>query len=957
MSMTDIEARNTGDTAATRNRVPIHDLINFGSAGAPVLVSVIVPVCNVEEYLEECLDSIQRQTLEDIEIICVNDGSPDNSIKILRERASRDARIKVVDKENAGYGHTMNIGMDLASGEYIAIVESDDYIRPRMLETLYNTATQHNLDFVKSDFYRFTTEEAATRLFYHALTPNGEQYNKVLHPLDDLLLFRFTNTWTGLYKRSFLLQHNIRHQETPGASYQDNGFWFQTTCAAERIMYLEEPFYMNRRDNPGSSVFSDKKLYAGNAEYSFIERFLSRNPDLQLKYEGRLIKKKLDTYLYNYRRVSPDLKLAYIKACALEFADAFDRDQVDESLFSKSDLKAMRDIATDPIGFDLLNRSSMIAKYSRAIDDDAIQIVFITDDGYALPAGTAITSLIDSKKPGTRYHVTIVADRVSDANIKRFARLARPGTTVEVLYLDGNELGSLHPAALTNYGVPPTALLKFILPSLLDHIDKVLYIDDDVLIRDDLTELFHSDLNGHVAGVVADMPQVLYNQQVFGSRYGRKYFNSGVLLLDLSRMRAEEFEKQLIFTKGSLETNLMDQDVLNEVFGDDVLHLPIRYNTLILNLARSVGRYKIEDINARFSTKYRTVEDIRRDSAIVHFCSKDKPWKYYDVALADEWLASFMRSPFSDVRLWRRSISERDNEVVSNGAVATASEEYAARLAIAVRVDRFSYTTLRLLSDQVHNAKSQAVVIYAFHESLSADDLEKVCDFEHEGVSIVAVNIATLLARDGAYPGNASFSPDYFKLIAPEVLAQHDRVLILDDAGIRGSLDEVADVLGAGAVIAVAPLDGGKVRFFQSGALMVDVPQVIRGRLKQRYLKMRTKGGPGSGPNAAIHSALKGFRVVALGSSAIDVESHNRSISMQDIRDEMVRHRKLATLSLAPFAQAPAAATARPDGSTKVGPTRTYDEGVARVRSSNTYRIGQVFTFLPGLLKKLVKNS
>ena len=109
-------------------------------------VSVVVPIYNVEKYLRECLDSIVGQTLKDIEIICVDDGSTDRSLSILREYEQKDPRIKVITKPNAGYGHSMNMGLDAATGEYMGIVDSDDYILPDMYETLYGFAVKDDLD-------------------------------------------------------------------------------------------------------------------------------------------------------------------------------------------------------------------------------------------------------------------------------------------------------------------------------------------------------------------------------------------------------------------------------------------------------------------------------------------------------------------------------------------------------------------------------------------------------------------------------------------------------------------------------------------------------------------------------------------------------------------------------------------------------------------------------------------
>jgi len=106
-------------------------------------ISIILPIYNVDSYLRECLDSIINQTLKDIEIICVNDDLKDNSLSIMQEHAEKDSRIKIISKPNSGYGHTMNVGIDAATGKYIGIVEPDDYVQLDMYETLYNLAEKH----------------------------------------------------------------------------------------------------------------------------------------------------------------------------------------------------------------------------------------------------------------------------------------------------------------------------------------------------------------------------------------------------------------------------------------------------------------------------------------------------------------------------------------------------------------------------------------------------------------------------------------------------------------------------------------------------------------------------------------------------------------------------------------------------------------------------------------------
>ena len=121
-------------------------------------VSIIVPVCNSAKYLENCLKSICAQTLKNIEIICINDGSSDESFEILSSFEKKDKRIRLVSKINEGYGCALNIGLNLAGGEYVGIVEPSDFIDKKMFEKLYSLSKKCDADIVKSAYFKFSPE-------------------------------------------------------------------------------------------------------------------------------------------------------------------------------------------------------------------------------------------------------------------------------------------------------------------------------------------------------------------------------------------------------------------------------------------------------------------------------------------------------------------------------------------------------------------------------------------------------------------------------------------------------------------------------------------------------------------------------------------------------------------------------------------------------------------------------
>ncbi len=315
-------------------------------------VSVIIPVYNVEQYLRECLDSVINQTLKDIEIICVNDGSTDSSLEILEEYAQKDSRIKIINKQNTGYGASMNKGIDAATGEYIGIVEPDDYVALDMYETLYNKAIELDLDLIKADFHRFIGEGENIKLFYRKLDRSNSYYNKIINLQEDITPYKFImNTWSGIYKREFIEKYHIRHNPSPGASFQDNGFWFQTFAWAKRAYFLNQPFYMNRRDNINSSVKSKGKVYAMKYEYDFIMEFLNNNPDIKTRLLPIYWVKKYNNYMFTFDRIDISFKKEFLKVFSKEFKLAEKRKELDWDIFTLNKQRKLKLIIKNPMKF------------------------------------------------------------------------------------------------------------------------------------------------------------------------------------------------------------------------------------------------------------------------------------------------------------------------------------------------------------------------------------------------------------------------------------------------------------------------------------------------------------------------------------------------------------------------------------------------------------------------------
>ena len=309
-----------------------------------IKVSVLVPVYNVEKYLKQCINSILQQTLQDIEVICIDDGSTDSSGKILDEYVKQDCRIKVVHKENTGYGDSMNRALEMAQGEYIGIVESDDFIEKEMYQRYYTIAVEKNLDFLKADHYEHWDDRRVYRSAYH-----GSVYNHVFNSKESVEKFDNTNMaiWAGLYKTSFLKSNHIKFNPTPGASYQDVSYMFKVYISAKRGYVLNEAYVNYRMDNVASSVKSKKKIYCVCDEITECKRFLMERKDATF-FMPYLIKMMFYVYRWNIGRIGTEYLKEFIFYISSEFKVNKESNYINKDLFSNEEWWQLSIIAEFP---------------------------------------------------------------------------------------------------------------------------------------------------------------------------------------------------------------------------------------------------------------------------------------------------------------------------------------------------------------------------------------------------------------------------------------------------------------------------------------------------------------------------------------------------------------------------------------------------------------------------------
>lgn len=272
-------------------------------------VSVVIPVYNAKKYLRQCLESVLSQTLSDIEIICVDDGSTDNSLDILKEYSSKDSRIKILQQKNQYAGVARNNGMSVATGEYIHFMDSDDWVEENTYERLYDIAKKNNVDFVKFkyNFYDEKTQQKYSNACSDIANIDKKYFEKILNVKEnfEILAKAPDSPWSGFYKLEFLKSNNCVFDDFICAN--DVGFFFRCLVNARNVYLCNEKF-VNYRINIATSLVSRRAYHfdCQIALYEVIDRYMQSYSSEM----GNIVRKiLLDALFVNYKKFIKDKNL------------------------------------------------------------------------------------------------------------------------------------------------------------------------------------------------------------------------------------------------------------------------------------------------------------------------------------------------------------------------------------------------------------------------------------------------------------------------------------------------------------------------------------------------------------------------------------------------------------------------------------------------------------------------
>jgi len=237
-----------------------------------IKVSIIVPVYNVEKYLRQCLDSLINQTLQEIEIICVDDGSTDNSSNILSDYAQKDSRIIVHRQENQGLANARNAGLKLANGEYIGFVDSDDFVDIDFFEKLYQAASSDNADIARALYKYHYPDSEKLDLYLDKIIKQRIKQKKTLGINDHTVV-----VWNAIYRKKFLSDNGIMYFDNLRSS-EDISFTARATFCANKTVPVTDTFLHYRKDikTSISNNISLNKIFTDIKANEITTDFLNR---------------------------------------------------------------------------------------------------------------------------------------------------------------------------------------------------------------------------------------------------------------------------------------------------------------------------------------------------------------------------------------------------------------------------------------------------------------------------------------------------------------------------------------------------------------------------------------------------------------------------------------------------------------------------------------------------------
>lgn len=650
-----------------------------------VKLSVIIPIYNTELYLRQCLDSVIQQTFTNIEIICVDDGSTDNSIEIVEEYKNKDSRILLLKQENKGAGAARNLGLKYAKGKYVHFLDSDDWLDITAYEKTINILEKTDGDICVFLYTRYDNKKKTERKV-HLFKVDKSEYIVTTFEKE---YWHFCNTsvvpWNKVYSRKFLIDIGAYFDEIICAN--DRAFYFQVITAASKIVKYPEYLIYYRENNENSLVGKGREKHF-DCHLQANRRIFEIGKGFSQEIYSRVISMNMLDLFSFFTKSSKETKVENFKAIKKLLKENLNGISID----------SFKDRSWYPNGkIALLNDG--LPRNKRIMP-----IVFATNNAYAPFLDVALLSLIEHMSANIFYDIYIFETDLAWTYIKKLE--AHKGSNYRVncvnlkAKLQGNEF-------MTRAHYSKEMYYRILIPELLYHYSKVLYLDCDIVINRDISDLYDINLKGYTLGAVHNA----LNNSMF--RYVKNmlhldpaiYFNSGILLINI-----DEFTKEKIRTKCfdllKVKDNLVcpDQDLLNLACRDSYKLIDSGWNYQWHGLLPNAE--KVEEVSKQ------SLSNAAAKKYIIHYTSGKKAWsfpEYDDSAYFWEYVSySEFKSIIRQIGLSKRintTVYEAVNSIGNKKNNSLNNELNAIKKSFSYRLGRFLTWPFRMFSKFIKHWK------------------------------------------------------------------------------------------------------------------------------------------------------------------------------------------------------------------------------------------------------------
>ena len=493
-------------------------------------ITIIVPVYNVEHYLDKCLDSLINQTYKNLEIIVINDGSIDNSGIICQEYAQKDNRIVYIERENGGQSEARNMGLDRMTGSYVTFVDSDDWIELDYVEILYKKITEYQADIAVGNYYSFNETEGMYYFHIFGDSYHEKVYDNVsifenLYESQEMKSFALISVWGKLYKADL-----VKHLRFDIGKLGEDGYLNQKIyLLAEKTIYLNKGLYAYRqREGSSSRIWTEKWMHA-------LVDAMSERITL-LANMGYPLEKHLAVY-----RQMLEVSLANGQASGLSDTATYKEFEMKRTLLNHLSIQEQKE-----------KKAIVLAANYAYVDQ-----VLTTIKSICYHNRSICFYLINSDFPNEwikqlnkrleKFDSEIINCRVTSEQISRYK--------TDISY---------------------TVFLRYFVADFVKE-DKALYLDCDLVVTKNLDDLFATDLQDYPLAAIRD----------FGGRayFGREIFNAGVLLIHNALWKQENMTQKLIDLTNEWHDKVdqADQSILNMLFENKWLELDFDYNHIVIH--------------------------------------------------------------------------------------------------------------------------------------------------------------------------------------------------------------------------------------------------------------------------------------------------------------------------------------------------------------------------------------